>query len=86
MVVGERMLIEVKDDSRPVCGGWGDREDGGGGTGGRGFCTGSWGGEVIVRRFCVSSWDTKVPRSTRRPETNDLTLFERDDPSSVSSL
>ena len=54
--------------------------------GGRGFSAGSGGGEVIARRFCVSSWDDNVSRSARRPETNDLTFFVREELSSVSSL
>lgn len=84
MVVGERNFIDAKDDSRPVC----DECEGGGGGGtvGRGFSAGICGWEVIVRRFCVSIWDVKVSRSTRRPETNDLTFLEREELSSLSSL
>ena len=77
------MFIEAKDDSMPVRGDW---EGGGGGTGGRGFSAGSGGVEVIARRFCVSSWDDNVSRSTRRLETNDLTFFVREEQSMVSSL
>ena len=54
--------------------------------GGRGFSVGNGAGEVMVNRFFVSIWDAKDSRSALRPETNDLTFFEREEPSSVSSL